>query len=123
MDRVAGDGTNWRFPAVSGDSLKSRSTSARGLQDYNVSPDMGAPSALVTSIMTPSADAIADCVLATFEQLPDKRKPRPRTDGSREWVPLSGIVLSQGNTPTKSRTRLVAYAYRIVKMASSRACL
>jgi hypothetical protein len=121
MDRVAGDGTNWRSPAVSGGSLKSRSISARGLQDYNVSPRHGCTQR--TSIMTSSADAIADCVLATFEQLPDKRKPRPRTDGSREWVPLSGIVLSQGNTPTKSRTRLVAYAYRIAKMASSRACL
>ncbi|KAF3006591.1 hypothetical protein E8E13_007046 [Curvularia kusanoi] len=45
--------------------------------------------------MTPSADAIADCVLQTFERLPDKRKPRSRSDGSREWVPLSGIVLSR----------------------------
>jgi tRNA-specific adenosine deaminase 1 len=72
--------------------------------------------------MTPDADAIADCVLSTFERLPDKRKPRPRTDGSREWVPLSGIVLSRGNCPINIRTRLVAYAYRIAKMASSRAC-
>ncbi|KAH4181365.1 hypothetical protein HBI82_130720 [Parastagonospora nodorum] len=45
--------------------------------------------------MTFSADAIADCVLATFDQLPDKRKPRPRNDGSKEWVPLAGIVLSK----------------------------
>ncbi|KAJ4330928.1 hypothetical protein N0V95_009977 [Ascochyta clinopodiicola] len=47
--------------------------------------------------MTPDADAdaIADCVLSTFAQLPEKRKPRPRNDGSREWVPLSGIVLSK----------------------------
>lgn len=120
MDRVAGDGTstNWRSPAVSG------AVSSHGplpLEDYNVSPRHGCTQR--TLIMTPSADAVADCVLATFEQLPDKRKPRPRTDGSREWVPLSGIVLSQGNTPTRSRTRLVAYAYRIAKMASSRACL
>lgn len=41
-------------------------------------------------------DAIADCVLSTFDGLPDKRKPRPRNDGSREWVPLSGIVLVKG---------------------------
>ncbi|KAF1934789.1 hypothetical protein EJ02DRAFT_362920 [Clathrospora elynae] len=47
--------------------------------------------------MTPHPDAVADCVLQTFEQLPDKRKPRPRIDGSREWVPLAGIVLSRGN--------------------------
>lgn len=51
--------------------------------------------------MSPDADAIADCVLSTFEHLPDKRKPRLRSDGSREWVPLSGIVLVQGDfTPT-----------------------
>jgi hypothetical protein len=43
-----------------------------------------------------TADAIADCVLSTFHQLPEKRKPRPRIDGSREWVPLAGIVLSKG---------------------------
>lgn len=50
--------------------------------------------------MTPDADAVAECVLSTFEQLPDKRKPRPRNDGSREWVPLSGIVMSKGRRPT-----------------------
>jgi tRNA-specific adenosine deaminase 1 len=44
--------------------------------------------------MTPAADAVADCVLAAFHQLPDKRKPRPRRDVSAEWVPLTGIVLS-----------------------------
>ncbi|KAJ8108344.1 hypothetical protein OPT61_g8242 [Boeremia exigua] len=72
--------------------------------------------------MTPSADSIADCVLSTFEQLPDKRKPRLRNDGSREWVPLSGIVVASNGNSTNRRTRLVAYAYRIAKMASSRAC-
>jgi hypothetical protein len=72
--------------------------------------------------MTPDADAIAACVLEAFEQLPDKRKPRPRNDGSREWVPLSGIVLAKGDHPTHFQTRLVAYAYRIAKMASSHAC-
>ncbi|KAF2634857.1 hypothetical protein P280DRAFT_412897 [Massarina eburnea CBS 473.64] len=39
------------------------------------------------------ADAIADCVLATFDSLPEKRKPRSRGDALREWVPLAGIVL------------------------------
>jgi tRNA-specific adenosine deaminase 1 len=47
--------------------------------------------------MTADADAIADCVLRAFAQLPEKRKPRPRHDGAREWVPLAGIVLSKGN--------------------------
>jgi tRNA-specific adenosine deaminase 1 len=58
--------------------------------------------------MAPDADAIADCVLKTFQALPDKRKPRPRNDGSREWVPLAGIVLSQGNRPHASATDLSA---------------
>jgi hypothetical protein len=47
--------------------------------------------------MTPDPDAVADCVLQAFEELPEKRKPRPRSDGLREWVPLAGIVLSRGN--------------------------
>jgi hypothetical protein len=44
----------------------------------------------------PDADAIADCVLGAFDQLPKKRHPRVRGDGSREWVPLAGIVLAKG---------------------------
>ncbi|KAF2449768.1 hypothetical protein P171DRAFT_350166 [Karstenula rhodostoma CBS 690.94] len=49
--------------------------------------------------MTPDPDAIAECVLATFHHLPDKRKPRPESDGAREWVPLAGIVLADKGTP------------------------
>jgi hypothetical protein len=48
------------------------------------------------STMLIDANDIADCVLATFDQLPEKRKPRPRNDGSKEWVPLAGILLSKG---------------------------
>jgi len=44
----------------------------------------------------PVPDAVADCVLASFDRLPARRKPRPRSDGVREWVPLSGIVLAKG---------------------------
>ncbi|KAJ5058090.1 hypothetical protein J3E72DRAFT_246274 [Bipolaris maydis] len=47
--------------------------------------------------MAPDPDAIARCVLDTFDSLPDKRKPRPRSHGAREWVPIAGIVLSKGN--------------------------
>jgi len=47
--------------------------------------------------MTPDANAIADCVLEAFDRLPEKRKPRPRNDASREWVPLAGIVMCKGN--------------------------
>ncbi|KAK5009457.1 hypothetical protein LTR28_000970 [Elasticomyces elasticus] len=45
--------------------------------------------------MLPTADAIADCVLRTFDALPAKHKPRPRENGEREWVPLAGIVISK----------------------------
>ncbi|ROW16552.1 hypothetical protein VPNG_02878 [Cytospora leucostoma] len=42
--------------------------------------------------MTSEADKIACVVLEEFDRLPSKRKPRVRDNGSREWVPLSGIV-------------------------------
>ncbi|KAF2101278.1 adenosine-deaminase domain-containing protein [Rhizodiscina lignyota] len=44
-------------------------------------------------------DDIANCVLAAFEALPPKFKPRERAQGKREWVPLSGIVLSSELEP------------------------
>lgn len=46
--------------------------------------------------MAASADHIAECVLSTYDSLPAKCKPRDREDGGREWVPLSGVVLSKG---------------------------
>jgi len=39
-----------------------------------------------------SGDAIAEAVLKEFDKWPAKRKPLVRSDGSKEWVPLSGIV-------------------------------
>lgn len=50
----------------------------------------------------PHPDAIADCVLNTFNALPQKFKPRTLADGRKEWSPLAGIVLSR-------RTCLVFY--------------
>lgn len=44
-----------------------------------------------------SGDDVASCVLDTFHRLPAKRKPLQRPNGSREWVPLSGVVLAQGS--------------------------
>ena len=44
-------------------------------------------------------DEIADCVLAAFNALPPKFKPRERPQGKQEWVPLSGIVLLSGSQP------------------------
>ncbi|KAH8654602.1 adenosine deaminase/editase [Tricladium varicosporioides] len=46
--------------------------------------------------MEADSDAIADAVLRTFDSWEKKRKPLIRSDGKREWVPLSGIV-AQGN--------------------------
>ncbi|KAI9720832.1 MAG: hypothetical protein M1812_002671 [Candelaria pacifica] len=51
--------------------------------------------------MSPSPDTIVQTVLDTFNALPSKRKPRRRDDGSFEWVPLSGIVLSHGPNDLK----------------------
>ena len=39
-----------------------------------------------------SGDEIADVVLEEFDKWPAKRKPLVRSDGVKEWVPLSGIV-------------------------------
>ena len=44
-----------------------------------------------------SPDDIADVVLKAFDALEQKRKPVIRGPGSKEWVPLSGIV-AQGGT-------------------------
>ncbi|KJR82668.1 tRNA-specific adenosine deaminase 1 [Sporothrix schenckii 1099-18] len=38
------------------------------------------------------ADSIAKAVLEEFDRLPTNRKPAVRSNGIREWVPLSGIV-------------------------------
>ena len=46
--------------------------------------------------MGEDADRVADTVLQAFDKLPRKVVPRERFDGTREWVPLSGIVLSIG---------------------------
>ncbi|KIW06415.1 uncharacterized protein PV09_02866 [Verruconis gallopava] len=45
----------------------------------------------------PRGDDIAACVLSKYDELPQKCKPRVRGEGSREWVPLAGIVLSSNN--------------------------
>ena len=42
--------------------------------------------------MPPTANSIATAVLSTFHALPRKYKPRPRDDGTIEWIPLSGLV-------------------------------
>merc|ERR1711939_420221 len=44
-----------------------------------------------------SGDEIADVVLREFDSWPNKRKPLLRSDGVKEWVPLSGIVAQGRN--------------------------
>lgn len=41
-------------------------------------------------------DNIVDVVLKQFDALPAKRKPALRPNGSHDWIPLSGIVLTKG---------------------------
>jgi tRNA-specific adenosine deaminase 1 len=43
-------------------------------------------------------NAVTKCVHDAFRLLPAKAKPRSYPDGSREWVPLSGFVLSRPRT-------------------------
>jgi tRNA-specific adenosine deaminase 1 len=50
--------------------------------------------------MEVSGDDIADVVLKQFDSWEKKRKPVVRTNGVREWVPLSGII-AQGRLPRK----------------------
>jgi len=45
-------------------------------------------------------DRIAELVCAQFEKLPAKSKPTNSEDGTRGWVPLSGIVLLRGTSAT-----------------------
>ncbi|KAG8166553.1 hypothetical protein KVR01_002242 [Diaporthe batatas] len=47
--------------------------------------------------MTTEADEVASLVLEQFERLPAKRKPSSRDNGTREWVPLAGIVARHGD--------------------------
>ncbi|KAG9236093.1 adenosine deaminase/editase [Amylocarpus encephaloides] len=57
--------------------------------------------------MAVSGDEIADVVLKQFETWEKKRRPLDRTNGTREWVPLSGIVFEER---TKNSLKCVASA-------------
>ncbi|KAH7158073.1 adenosine deaminase/editase [Dactylonectria estremocensis] len=50
--------------------------------------------------MTSRPDLIAKVVLQQFQTLPNKRKPRIHSNGTLEWVPLSGIVAERNGTLT-----------------------
>lgn len=53
-------------------------------------------------------DAVAKAVIDKFDALPQKSKPSAQHDGIRRWIPLSGIVLSNG---TGNELRCVALGY------------
>ena len=44
----------------------------------------------------PLACRIARLVHAHFDGLPARSKPSIRPDGTREWIPMSGIVIVKG---------------------------
>jgi tRNA-specific adenosine deaminase 1 len=45
---------------------------------------------------SPRPSRIASLVHAHFDALPARCKPQTREDGSKEWIPLSGIVVVKG---------------------------
>lgn len=52
-------------------------------------------------------DRVADAVHVVFDGLHPKLKPARSTEGSVCWVPISGIVVSQGDTfKIKKRTKI-----------------
>ncbi|KAE8156978.1 putative tRNA-specific adenosine deaminase [Aspergillus tamarii] len=53
----------------------------------------------------PLACRIASLVHAHFDGLPARSKPNVRSDGTREWIPMSGIVIVKGeDTPGEKLT-------------------
>lgn len=50
---------------------------------------------------------IASLVHAHFDALPPRSKPTIRPDGTREWIPMSGIVLVKG------MFLIIKYVYRV----------
>lgn len=61
--------------------------------------------------MTTEADEVASIVLELFDRLPAKRKPPVRDNGTREWVPLAGIVAKQGDGSLKCLA--LAYVFQM----------
>lgn len=45
----------------------------------------------------PLATQIASLVHEHFDALPARSEPTIHPDGSREWIPMSGIVIVKGN--------------------------
>lgn len=44
-------------------------------------------------------DRVVESIFAKFDALPIKSKPRVSSEGSQEWVPLSGIAIVKGLSP------------------------
>lgn len=70
--------------------------------------------------MPAEADEVASIVLDLFSTLPAKRKPCIRDNGTREWVPLAGIVARHADGSLKC----LALAYVLRKFSNfSLACV
>ena len=48
------------------------------------------------ALKTPLASRIASLVHKYFDGLPARSKPKIFPDGSREWIPMTGIVAVKG---------------------------
>lgn len=53
-------------------------------------------------------DRVADTVHAVFDGLHPKLKPAKSTEGSVYWVPISGIVVSQGDILKKKMYQITS---------------
>lgn len=60
--------------------------------------------------MSSLSERVATLTLATFASLPRKSKPRIHPDGSREWIPCSGIVLASDANADKEILTCISVA-------------
>lgn len=71
-----------------------RAVSSYALQDFFTGPECADMSELPSTVSLPSR--IASLVHAHFDALPTRSKPTIFPDGSREWIPMTGIVAVKG---------------------------
>lgn len=82
--------TSWRLDSENADRARF------GLENRRVTSEMKTTLNMEESERARVADPIVSAVFDRFYfGPPDKAKPKVREDGAREWVPLSGIVLTK----------------------------
>lgn len=72
--------------------------------------------------MPAEADEVASIVLDLFSKLPAKRKPSIRDNGTREWVPLAGIVARHGDGSLKCLALAYVRKFSNCSLACESAC-